>query len=443
MFSDRVTATAALKAIHAGKISAPDLLAQTLEAIARQEPAVQAWEYLDSAVALQQAERLDNRQRGGQPLGRLQGIAIAVKDIFATADMPTGWGTPIHRGAMLGYDAAVVAQLRAAGAIIVGKTVTTEYATARPGKTRNPHQLSHTPGGSSSGSAAAVAANMVPLALGSQTLGSILRPAAYCGVLGFKPSFGSISRYGVMPVCRELDHVGMFARTVADLQLLCSVLTMADGRDPDCCGNSALQQLGVESKQSSPKLAYCKTPFWDLIEPETQQRFLDCVALIERASGAIAPIELPPEFATCYEAAQTLMSIGLAVNHGTDYDAAYDQLSPTLRDWIERGRTTSAIAYGSIRQRTVESSLALTKIFAEYDAILTPVTTGTAPANLEDTGSPILCTLATLYGLPAISIPAGMAANGLPLAGQLIGQKYGDRALLHWADWVHTLLKRM
>jgi Asp-tRNA(Asn)/Glu-tRNA(Gln) amidotransferase A subunit family amidase len=448
MSSDRLTATEALEAMQTGKISACDLLTQSLDTIAHQEPDVQAWEYLDRAAALKQAQLLDSGYPAGQPAGTLQGIPIAVKDIFATRDMPTGWGTPIHQGAMLGYDAAVVERLQTAGAIIVGKTVTTEYATARPGKTRNPHNFNHTPGGSSSGSAAAVAAGMVPLALGTQTMGSILRPAAYCGVLGFKPSFGSISRYGAMPVCRELDHVGIFAQTVADVQLLCSVLAGPDGRDPDCCGNPSLQRLRLESSDryaprlASPRLALWKTPFWHRIEPETQQRFLDCAALIQGVEQAdITFIDLPSEFATYYEDTQTLMSIGLAVNHGRDYNAHADQLSAKLREWIERGRQTMAIDYGNIRQRTVEYSVVLTKVFAEYDAILTPVTTAPAPANLEDTGSPILCTLSTLCGLPAISIPAGKTANGLPLAIQMIGQKYGDRTLLQIADWLHTLLQ--
>ncbi|HEY9647569.1 MAG TPA: amidase, partial [Chroococcidiopsis sp.] len=331
----------------------------------------------------------------------------------------------------------------AAGAVIMGKTVTTEYAAARPGKTGNPHNLNHTPGGSSSGSAAAVAAGMVPVAVGSQTLGSILRPAAYCGVLGFKPSFGTISRHGVMSVCRELDHLGLFARTVTDLQRVSAVLAVPDLRDPDCCGNAALQS-GTEQPVDSapPRLALWTTPFWPQIDPRTQQHFLNCAALLEQSGAAIAPIQLSADFADCYDDAQTLMSVGLAVNHGGDYDRHGDQLSPKLRDWIERGRQTTAIAYGRARQRTVDYSVALSAIFADYDAILMPVTTGPAPATRDDTGSPVLCALATLCGLPAISIPAGTADNGLPLAVQLMGKKYGDRDLLQIADWLHLRLQR-
>ncbi|WP_088889004.1 amidase [Leptolyngbya ohadii] len=451
------TAVEFLAEYRSGKISAEDFLTQTLQTIAEQEPAVQAWEYLDPEAALKQSRILDSQSTNR--LKTLQGIPIAVKDIFATADMPTGWGTPIHQGTMRGYDAAAVEKLRQAGAIILGKTVTTEYATARPGKTRNPHQPNHTPGGSSSGSAAAVASGMVTLAIGTQTMGSILRPAAYCGVIGFKPSFGSISRYGVMPVCRELDHVGIFARTVSDIQLLCSVLAAPDGRDPDCCGNPGLQhwlKSPAEPDRSNPihsasdrplrplrplRLALWKTPFWQLIELETQQHFLDCATQLTDSGVEIEAIETPSAFADCYEDTQTLMAVGLAVHHGQDYDRHFDQLSPKLRAWIERGRQTSGIDYGKARQKTVAYSTALAPIFSNYDAILMPVTTGPAPADLEDTGSPIFCTFATLCGLPALSIPAGRAANGLPLAVQLVGQRYNDRTLLQIANEIYPRLQ--
>lgn len=231
-----LSATVLAQAIRTRRISCLEAVEACFEQIEQREQAVEAWQYLNPDQVIEQAIAGDRTRATGTPLGPLHGIPVAVKDICATADMPTGWGTPIHAGQQLNYDAAVVARLRAAGAIIMGKTVSTEYALARAGKTRNPHHPNHTPGGSSSGSAAAVADRMVPLALGSQTGGSVLRPAAYCGVLGFKPSFGAISRFGVMPVCRDLDHVGVFARSLADIALLCSVLIGPDGRDPDCTG---------------------------------------------------------------------------------------------------------------------------------------------------------------------------------------------------------------
>jgi Asp-tRNA(Asn)/Glu-tRNA(Gln) amidotransferase A subunit family amidase len=353
-------------------------------------------------------------------------------------DMPTGWGTSFIK--VPGYNAAVVEQLRAAGAIILGKTVTTEYATAGAGKTRNPYHLDHTPGGSSSGSAAAVATGMTPIAIGSQTLGSTLRPAAYCGVLGFKPSFGSISRFGAMPAHPALDHVGLLARSVADLKLLCSVLAIADPRDSDCCGNPALQALDSHALAHSPRFALWKTPFWDAIELESQQQFLSACEGIQKSGGTIAAIDLPSEFASAFESTLTMMQVGLALYHGQDANAQSHRLSPAMQAHLHHGKQHRTVDYLKILQQRERYRTTLTEVFAQYDAILTPVTTGTAPLYSEGTGSPMFCALWTLCGLPAISIPTGQGANGLPLAIQLVGGFYQDRSLLQVADWViHSL----
>jgi Asp-tRNA(Asn)/Glu-tRNA(Gln) amidotransferase A subunit family amidase len=410
-----------------------------LQQIVTCEPSVQAWEYFNPELIEQQIDQIENHS---QPESLpLKGLPIAIKDIIATADMPTGWGTPIHAGTMRGYDAAVVEKLRSAGAILMGKTVTTEYATARAGKTTNPHHAAHTPGGSSSGSAAAVAAGMVPVAIGTQTLGSILRPAAYCGVIGFKPSFGTISRYGIMSVSRELDHVGIFARSLADITRVCSILAESDERDPDCRGGIFLPPIETESGIKNelikiPKFALIQTPFWNQIESEDQQRVLDCASQIEQAGGAIANLTLPPSFETFPDIAHVLMSAGLAAHHGQDADQYPEQISPALHRWIERGRSQSAVEYAQARQTTVHYSITLAHLLAQYDAILTPVTMGTAPLGLENTGSPLFCILWTLCGLPAISIPMGKASNGLPLAVQLVGRRGGDRQLLAVAQWL-------
>lgn len=421
--------------------SAVDRTQACLQKIAACEADVQSWQYLDSNGALQQATAVDESIAQGRA-GVLAGMPVAVKDIFATADMPTGWGTPIHQGDRLGYDAAIVERLRSAGAIILGKTVTTEYATARAGKTRNPHNFKHTPGGSSSGSAAAVAAEMASVAIGSQTLGSIVRPAAYCGVLGFKPSFGSISRYGAMPVSRDLDHVGLFAASLDDLVRVCHVLAIADTRDPDCCSGSFPLEWKQERarerelERSPPRLALVRSPYWDEMESEAQQHFLGQVNAIEGAGAAIDEVTLPAEFADAFDHARRLMSVGLAVHHGGDYDAHSDQLSPKLRELIEQGRGVSGLDYGRSRQAIVHYSITLAAILSQYDAILTPAATGPAPAGLENTGSPIFCVIWTVCGLPAISIPAGRAANGLPLAIQLVGRRMNDVELLRVADWL-------
>jgi Asp-tRNA(Asn)/Glu-tRNA(Gln) amidotransferase A subunit family amidase len=416
--------------------SIAEFIAALLDHIAEGEPKIQAWEYFDPTLILRQAERLDDWVLNGQSLGALHGVPVAIKDIYATVDMPTGWGTPVHQGTWLGYDAAVVEQLRAAGAIILGKTVTTEYATAGAGKTRNPHHFNHTPGGSSSGSAAAVAAGMTPIAIGSQTLGSTLRPAAYCGVLGFKPSFGSISRFGAMPAHPALDHVGLMAHSVTDLKLLCSVLAIADPRDPDCRGNPALHAVDSNHLAHSPRFALWKTPFWDAIEPEAQQQFLSSCEVIQKSGGTIDSLDLPSEFASAFEATLAMMQVGLAFYHGQDADFQRDYLSPAMQTHLHHGKQHRAVDYLKILQQRDRYRAILAEVFAQYDAILTPVTTGTAPLNSEGTGSPMFCALWTLCGLPAISIPTGQAANGLPLAIQLVGGFYQDRSLLQVADWV-------
>ncbi len=433
-----LSATALAQAIRTRRISCLELAQACLSRIEQREQAVEAWQYLNPDQVIEQAIACDLARATGTPLGPLHGIPVAVKDICATADMPTGWGTPIHAGQQLNYDAAVVEQLRAAGAIIVGKTVSTEYALARAGKTRNPHHPNHTPGGSSSGSAAAVADRMVPLALGSQTGGSVLRPAAYCGVLGFKPSFGAISRFGVMPVCRDLDHVGVFARSLADIALLCSVLFGSDGRDPDCTGAGMPPHLS--QLERSPRLGLVRTSAWSEVDPEAQATLVDTGEKLAQAGARVAEVSMPSTWADYLATLDVLMACGAAVNHGQDYDRHGQALSLQLRQVIERGRRYGNLAYGAARQAVVNYSAALAPVWAEVDALITPVITGPAPQGLEDTGSFKFCGPWTLLGLPALSIPVGRAQNTLPLAIQLVGPRGADQALLALADWVMAQL---
>lgn len=442
MPSNQLTASVALNYLNKGELSAQELVSACLERIAEREPIVGAWQYLDADYALQQAKSCDAMRYRGKTLGPLHGIPIAIKDIFATFDMPTGWGTPIHEGEMLGLDSAVVERLRAAGAVIVGKTVLTEYAIARAGKTTNPHNPKHTPGGSSSGSAAAIADFMTPLAIGSQTVGSILRPAAYCGILGFKPSFGLISRYGAMPVSRDLDHVGVFARSIPDIALLCSILVAPDGRDPDCLGGvfSSVENYKIPKCDNPPRFALIRSSLWQQAEEEAHTVIMQSVTAFRAAGAEIVEVDLPPEFDTYLDDVDVLVCEGLVVNHGKDYDNHYEQLSPKIRELMERGRAASPLAYAKVRKSVAGKAIELDKIFAQFDVILTPVTTGSAPHGIENTGSPIFCALWTLCGLPAISIPAGKAKNELPLAIQLVGRCAGDVNLLAIADWVVRVL---
>ncbi|PPS40975.1 amidase [Chroococcidiopsis sp. TS-821] len=413
--------------------SAVKVLEACLARIREREPVIGAWEYLNPN-ALVQAQYCDRVRSQGKVLGTLHGVPVGIKDTFATVDMPTGWGTPIHQGRQFGYDAAVVERLKAAGAVIVGKTVTTEYAIARPNKTRNPHNPEHTPGASSSGSAAAVADGMVPIAIGTQMVGSTLRPAAYCGIFGFKPSFGVISRYGLMPSSRELDCVGIFGRSIADIDLVLSVLAGIDPRDPDCYGTL----ITPPPRKNHLKFALILSSQWYQIKDEAKQVLFDSVTTLTAAGATVSQVDLPSEFDAYLDRVDILCATGIAANHGADYDLYAQKMSSKLQQLIVRGRNVDAIAYSQARHAVVEYNITLAKIFSEFDAILTPVTTGTAPYGLENTGSPVFCALWTLCGLPAISIPVGMS-NGLPLGIQLVGKRLCDRELLEIAQFLHSL----
>ena len=428
--SHALTATQALYERQRG-LSAQTLLQDCLDQIAVRELVVKAWQCLDKEAAFQQAKAQDKLAQDHR--GVLSGIPVGIKDIIATADLPTEWGTPLYQGRQLGYDAAIVEQLRQAGAIILGKTTTTEYASGRPTSTTNPHNPNHTPGASSSGSAAAVAAGMVPIAIGTQSVGSVLRPAAYCGVLGFKPSFGTISRFGIMPVNREIDQVGCFARSIEDLALLCSVLMVSDRRDLDCWAQPFPSK--VQRLPQPPSLGLLRGPFWNQVEAEAQTALIEQADILVTAGAELTEMELPPEFTAYLSHIEALMVSGLAIHHGQDLERHPEQISPKLRALIEQARSLPPLAYAQARQAVVNYHRYLNS-FQHTDAILTPVTTGPAPLGLENTGSPILCALWTLCGLPAISIPIGTAKNGLPLAVQLVGQPREDARLLSIADWI-------
>jgi Asp-tRNA(Asn)/Glu-tRNA(Gln) amidotransferase A subunit family amidase len=436
-----VTATQALALIEQGKIQPSSLVTNGLKRILQREQALQAWQSLALETAHAQALMMDHPgpEIGGAANLPLRGIPVAIKDIFSTADLPTTWGTSIYQGRYLPEDAAVVARLKAAGAIILGKTVTTEFATAAAGPTRNPHNLEHTPGGSSSGSAAAVADGMVPIAIGSQTMGSILRPAAYCGIFGFKPSFGVMSRYGMMPVSTDLDHVGLFARDLDDLELLLRILTFPDKRDPAC--KQSLQR--PENKAVStppPRIAFILGLHYDQLEPVARDRMQDVSHVLEGAGATVDQVALPELFQTAWEDTQNLCALGLATHHGDVIRRHQDQVSDLLLAWVERGERLDEAAYAAIQRRVAAYRSALSDIFADYDVILTPVTTGAAPQGLEATGSPIFCGLWTLCGVPAINLPVGKDSFGLPLGCQLVGNYLADFRLLNLARWCWAVL---
>ena len=431
MRPNEMTATAAGEAIRRGELTSERLVAACLERIAEVESRVGAWTWLDPDRALAQARAADALQRSGADLGALHGIPVGIKDIFDTADMPTENGTVLHAGRRPGEDTTAVALLRGAGAVIMGKTVTAELAVYAPGKTTNPHDLRRTPGGSSSGSAAAVAANMVPLAIGTQTNGSVLRPASYCGVYGFKPSHGSISRHGVLKQSLALDHVGVFARSVDDIALMASELFVHDGKDPDVPPQVglALDDWGF-AQGRQPRIAFVKTPQWPQASAAAQDAFLTLAA---QWSEFTHEVELPREFGSAVQWHRTIMESDLASSYAADYTRGKDRLSPTLREMIERGQRNLAVDYSRARDGMATLRLALADLFSQWDAVLTPATQGVAPLGLESTGSPMFCTIWTLCGVPAISLPMLRGEDGMPLGAQLVAAKAGDANLLRIA----------
>jgi len=430
-----LSAVQAVQLIRQGQLSAEELMRACLARIDEREPAVKAWTFLDPEYALSQAGLADQNQRDGKPLGPLHGVPIAIKDIIDTCDMPTENGSVLHAGRQPQVDATVVARLRGAGAIILGKTVTTEFAMYTPGKTHNPHDLGRTPGGSSSGSAAAVADGMVPLALGSQTNGSVIRPASYCGVVGFKPSHGLISRQGMLTLSRSLDHVGVFARSVEDAALCAKVLTGYDEHDPATrlMAPLSLQDTACQEPPVRPRLAFIKSPVWDQAEADTRTAF---AALLAELGGDVTEAKLSENFTKAIAQHTTIMEVEEALNLNADYEHGKERMSARLCQIIERGREIAAVQYLQALAQRQALLGELDAILRDYDAILTPAATGVAPKGLEATGNPIFCSIWTLLGVPALTLPLLQNGAGLPLGVQLIGAKFDDARLLRTARWL-------
>ena len=428
--------------IRQGRISSADLVTACLDRIAEIDGDVQAWAFLDREYAMTQARSLDESRAHGRALGPMHGVPVGIKDIFDTSDYPTELGSPLWAGRMPRRDAAAVARLRAAGAVIMGKTVTTEYAYFHPGKTRNPHDRERTPGGSSSGSAAAVAAQMVPGAIGSQTNGSTIRPAAYCGVVGFKPTHGLIPRTGALLLSRTLDQVGLFARTVEDVALLAETLAGFDDEDADTRPMARPPFAAVTASEPPlpPRFAYVKSPAWEYAEPVTREAFAE---LVESLGEAAVEIDLGQSFGRALDFHKTVMEVDMAHNFHRDYEQGRDQLSAPLRQLIERGRNYRAVEYTGAAAAIAPLNAALDYVFDEYDAILTPAAPGEAPRGLESTGSPIFCTLWTYLGTPAITLPLLQSEKGLPLGVQLVARRNNDARLLRTARWLAKTVGRL
>ena len=417
-----LSATALAEGLRDGVFTAEAVAQSCLARITAREPAVQAWAWLDAEGVLAQARAADRRLAAGLPLGALHGIPVGIKDIIDTADMPTENGTVLHAGRRPAADAALITRLRDAGAIIIGKTVTTELATYAPGKTRNPHHSEHTPGGSSSGSAAAVAAGMVPLAVGTQTNGSAIRPAAFCGVYGYKPTAGLISQAGVLRQSPALDQVGVFARTVDDAALLAAQLI-----------ESSLDLGSAADTAMPPRLAFVRTPRWTETTEDTRAAY---ASLIERLGGNVTEVTMPAAAAPAWDWHRTVMETEIAENFDAEWQNGKARLSASLRGQIERGRVTAVADYQHALAQIPLVDALFDDLYSKYDVILTPSVAGTAPRGLGSTGDPAFCTLWTFCGMPAINVPLLHGANGLPLGVQLVGPRRGDARVLRAARWL-------
>jgi Asp-tRNA(Asn)/Glu-tRNA(Gln) amidotransferase A subunit family amidase len=425
----------AAAAIRGGRLSAAELTLALLERIRAHEPAVQAFQWLDAARAMALARQADDRRRGGAALGALHGIGIGVKDIVETQGIPTGMGSVVCEGYLPERSAAVVRRLEASGAFVLGKTVTTEFAYYTPGKTRNPWNLRHTPGGSSSGSAAAVAMGFVPAALGTQTNGSVIRPAAFCGVVGYKPTAGRIPLDGIHPFSPTLDQVGVFARSVPDAALLVSVLEAADGHMPVAGRNDVIPPGDALAMASAPRLAALRSPVWHLADAPAQAHFLTLVERLRAAGARVKERELPPAFAQAHAVHRTIMTAEGAGVLAQVQRRRRPQLSPRLNALIDEGLGIAPAILErnlALRQRLIPE---LDAFLGDYDAAITPAATGQAPADLTGTGDPAFCTIWSLCGVPAVSLPAGQGPQGLPLGLQVIAARRADDRLLAAARW--------
>lgn len=425
--------------LASGALRSVDLVRACLDRIAELEPQVGAWAWLDEDHALTQAQRLDQWRQSGRSLGPLHGLPVGLKDIIDTRGIPTENGTPIDAGRVPAEDAWIVARLRAAGAVILGKTVTTECAFLHPGQTRNPHDGDHTPGGSSQGSAAAVAAGMVPLAVGTQTGGSVIRPAAFCGVVGLKPSFGLIPRTGILMQSQTLDTVGVFARSVADCALLAEVLAGHDPADraTEALPSPRLLDTAMAPPPVTPAFALLKPPGWDKAEPQT-------IAAVKELATFLGDQCFEVDVPGLEDAAAIRRRINMAEMAKCYYSLerrGRDRMSDILRAAMDEGKAVLARDYLAALDWRPVLNAGMEPVFARCDAILCPAAPGPAPRGLADTGDSIFNGLWTLTGMPAITLPVFKAENGLPMGIQLVGRRGDDARLLRTARWLAAHLE--
>ncbi|MBV5296407.1 MAG: amidase [Curvibacter lanceolatus] len=422
----RASAVAVHAAITRRETTAEAVLQDSLERIANAEPALQAWKHLDAEAALRQARALDARMAAGSDLGLLGGVPLAVKDLIDTADMPTGYGAAVYEGHRPAADAEVVRRVRGADAVVVGKTVTTEYAYFTPGPTANPWDTTHTPGGSSSGSAAAVASGMVPLAFGSQTAGSLIRPASYCGVFALKPSHDLVSGAGVKAFAPSLDTVGWLANGAEDLELMRAALVG--------------ERFEPLPEAAGMRLLSCRTHEWACSDAGGEQVWERGHRLLSAAGVPVASLDLPASLAGLLQAQKTVMAKEAAQNLGREVMAYGPRVSQHIRDLVAVGQGVTDEAYAAAKALAAQAVLEVLALMGEADALLVPAAPGEAPPGLAATGDPVFSRVWTLLGLPCVNVPGLLGPGGLPVGLQLVGRPRAERKLLAVAQSLHRVI---
>lgn len=427
-------------AYRSGQTTPRDVVERCLERITASDSLVRAWVLVDREGALMTADRLTDEARQGRWRGPLHGIPLGIKDIVDVAGMPTLAGSTIRPNAPAQHDATLVERLRAAGAIILGKTVTTEFACFDPSPTRNPWNLAHTPGGSSSGSAAAVALGMCVAAIGSQTGGSITRPASYCGICGLKPTYGRISVAGVLPVSAHLDHPGPMARSVADLAHLLAVMAGPDPRDPLASDVPPADYVSTLTGASPPRLGLLEEFFENEADEETLDSLRQAVERWQQAGARVASAPLPQGFDRVHLMHRRIMAVDAAEVLRSAYEEHRSELGPHVAALIEEGLAVSAMDYAKALQHHTAFRQAAADLAGQFDALLLPATPTAAPADLTTTGDPRFNSPWSYAGLPTVSVPCGLTREGMPLAAQWVGTPWNEASLLATAAWCENQL---
>lgn len=433
-----LTALEAAEAIKAGRLSSVDLVQACLDRIG--DDPLRAWAHIQPDLALAQAQEMDRIRESGRAMGALHGVPVGLKDIVDTKQMPTESGTPAHKGRMPEANATVVDLLREAGAVIMGKTKTTELAFMHPTDTVNPFDQTRTPGGSSSGSAAAVAAHHVPLAVGSQTGGSVIRPASYCGTFGIKPTRGVISRTGALRTSETLDHLGVFARTLTDAALLCDVLGRYDPRDPASFARPRPNLLaGAQSEApTAPKIAWIDFAFHALLEKDARAGL---EGIIETLGKRVERVPAPEHLSGLIDAHITIHEYEICQHQADLIDNHWEDLSSSLRAAVPRGKAITRDQYKEAMALKASADAFFALLFQEFDAVLSPSATGQAPlVTTGGTGDPVFCRAASLCGLPAVTLPLLKGENDMPIGVQLFGGVEEDDRLMRSAHWLQTTL---